>query len=45
MLATPRGAFSERRPVTSDILSLSALTGARAGTPGDALTMRKKGKE
>jgi hypothetical protein len=44
MLAAARGTLSERRPITSDVLSLSALTGARAGTVGDALTTKKKGR-
>jgi hypothetical protein len=42
-LATARGALSECRPVANDVLNLSALTGARSGTAGDALTM--KGRE
>jgi hypothetical protein len=39
MLATTRGTLSELLPVTSDVLSLSTLIGARTGTAGDALTV------
>jgi hypothetical protein len=42
MLSAARGALSEQHPVTSDIISLSALTGARARTAGDAVTVEKK---
>jgi hypothetical protein len=38
------GALFERCRVTSDVLSLSALMGARAGMAGDTLTMKKKGR-
>jgi hypothetical protein len=41
--AAAHDALSERRPITSDVLSLSALMGARVGTAGDALTTKKKG--
>jgi hypothetical protein len=43
-LAAARGCLSERRPVTSDVLSLRALKGAREGTAGIVLTMKKKGR-
>jgi hypothetical protein len=43
-LVATRRALSEYLPVTSDVLSLSALTSARAGTAGDALMAKKKDK-
>jgi hypothetical protein len=36
------GALFERRPIVRDVLSFSALTGARSGTAGDALTMKQR---
>jgi hypothetical protein len=39
-LTNARDALTKRRPVTKDVLNLSALTGARSGTSGDALTMK-----
>jgi hypothetical protein len=41
-LAVVCGALSERRLVASDVLSLSALVGARAGTAGNALTTKER---
>jgi hypothetical protein len=40
-LAAARGTLFERRPVTNDVLSLSALMGARAGTDDDALITKE----
>jgi hypothetical protein len=45
--ATPtagRGTLSERGLVTSDVPSLSVLTGARAGVAGDVLSTGEKGR-
>jgi hypothetical protein len=42
MLAAARGALSERRPVASDVLNLSALASARSGTANDALTTKER---
>jgi hypothetical protein len=41
--AAARGTLSERRPVVKDVLSFSALIGARSGTAGDALTKKQRG--
>jgi hypothetical protein len=37
VLAVGRGTLSERRPIVADVLNLSTLAGARAGTVGDPL--------
>jgi hypothetical protein len=39
-LAAARSTLSERRPVVTDILKLSALTGARSRTAGDPLRIK-----
>jgi hypothetical protein len=41
-LTVAHGALFERHPVGRDILSFSALTGARSGMAGDALTTKQR---
>jgi hypothetical protein len=43
-LVAARGVLFEWRPITSNVVNLSALTGARAGMAGDALMTRKKSR-